>query len=107
MGEKTVFQAASPGDASRGRDGDQTPARRQREKRRPDVTQIGVVPVAGNARRRGERRVHENDVRPDPREVIGDGLGVVTGDARVREETGEEAGPGVRDLVQEERALAP
>ena len=50
------------------------------------------MPDAGDARRRGERRVHEDDVRPDAREVVGDGLGVVAGDARLWEETGEEAG---------------
>ena len=65
------------------------------------------MPDAGDARRRRERRVHEDDVRPDPREAVGDGLGVVARDACLGEEPGEEAGTGVCYLVQVERALAP
>ena len=65
------------------------------------------MPDVGDARGRGERRVHEDDVRPDPREVVGDGLGVVAGDARLGEEPGEETGPGACYLVQVERAVAP
>ena len=65
------------------------------------------MPDAGDARRRRERRVHEDDVRPDAREVVGDGLRVVARDARLGEEPGEETGPGACYLVQMERSLTP
>ena len=61
----------------------------------------------GDARRHRERRVHEYDVRPGPGETVGDGLRVVAGDARIREQESKEAGPCARYLVQVERAFPP
>ena len=93
-------------DAARRRDGDQPPARSQRAKSRANVPEVRVTAHPVDARRGRERRVHEHDVRPDAREAVGDGLGVVAGDACLREQVGEEAGPDVRDLVQVERAFS-
>ena len=71
------------------------------------MAQIGVVADTGNTRRRGEWRVHQDDGRPDARQMVGDVLGVVAGDGGAGKQLAEEPGARIRDLVQMKRAGGP
>ena len=52
---------------------------------------IRVLADAGDARRRRERRVHENDGRLDVPQEVRDGLGVVAGDVCAAEDPGQQS----------------
>ena len=95
------------GHAIRRGDGGEPPAIRQHGEGRAEMAQIGVVADAGDTRRRGEWRVHQDDGRPDVGQMVGDVLGVVAGDRGIGEELAQEPGADVRDFVEMERAGGP
>ena len=99
-GREGVAPGGIAGNAVGRGDGGEPPARRQHGEGRAEMAQIGVVADAGNARRCGERRIHEHHGGPDARQMVGDVLGVVAGDAGAGKEPAEEPGAGVGDLVQ-------
>ena len=70
------------------------------------MTKIGVVADAVDARRRGERRVHDDGRGRDVVKPVGDGFRVEGGGERLREEPGQEAGARLRVFVQMEIAAA-
>ena len=72
--------AAVAGDGVGGGDGDEAPAGGQHRESRPDVPQVGSGAAPGDARRRRERRVHQNHAGRGVRQAVGDGLGVVRRD---------------------------
>ena len=102
------LKGAAPGgitrDAAGRSDRHQPPARREHGKGGTDVAQIHVVTDALDPGARRKRRVHENDGGTQARQIIGDGLGVVTGHRRILKQSGKQPGPGGRDFVQMQRA---
>ena len=78
-------------------------ARGQHREGGAQMPQVRVVADAGDPRRRRERRVHHHRGGPQAGEAVGDGLGVVAGDARVGKERGEEPCAHGRNLVQVQR----
>ena len=100
----TVGEGAAPGGIAghavgRG-DGGEAPARRQHRQGRAEVAQIGVVADALDPRRSREGRVHQHDGRPDARQEVGEGLGVVAGDGVLRKQPREKPGADRCDFVQ-------
>ena len=85
-------------------DGGEAAARRQHGKCRAEMAQIRVVADALDARRRGERRVHQHHRRPDVVEPVGDGFRVEGGRDGLGEEPGQEAGAGLCVFVEMQMA---
>ena len=64
------------------------------------MAQIRVMADALDPGACRKRRVHQHHGGTQARQIIGDGLGVVTGDRRVREQSGKQPGANGGDLVQ-------
>ena len=98
------FEGAAPGgiagDAAGQCDRHQPPARREHGKGGTEVTQIRVVTDALDPGACRKRRVHQHHGGLQVRQIIGDGLRVVTGDRRVREQSGKQPGADGPELVQ-------
>ena len=85
-----ALEGAAPGgiarDAAGRRDRHQPPARREHGKGGTDVAQIRVMTDALDPGARRKRRVHQHHGGTEARQIVADGLGVVAGDRRVREQ---------------------
>ena len=87
-------------DAAGGRDRHQPSTGRKHGEGGTEVTQIRVVTVALDPGARRKRRVHQHHGGTQARQIIGDGLRVVTSDRRVLEQSGKQPGADGGDLVQ-------
>ena len=98
------FKGAAPGciarDAAGRSDRHQPPARREHGEGGTEVTQIRIMAGALNPGACRKRRVHQHHCGTQARQIIGDGLRVVTGDRRVLEQSGEQPGADGGNLVQ-------
>ena len=88
-------------------DGHQPAARRQHRGGGADMAEVGVVPAAVDAGRRGEGRVHQHDGRADVAQAVGDGLGVERGDHGLRKQPGQKPRTRLGILVEMERTRYP
>ena len=99
-----AFEGAAPGGiagyAAGRRDRHQPPARRKHGEGGTEVTQIRVVTGALDPGARRERRVHQHHGGMQVRQIVADGLRVVAGDRRVREQSSKQPGADGGDLVQ-------
>ena len=68
------------------------------------MTQIRVMTDALDPGARRKGRVHQHHGGTQVRQIIGDGLRVVTGDRCIWEQSGKQLGPSGRDFVQMQRA---
>ena len=101
---KASRQAASPGTQWAEVMAASRPPGGQHREGRAEVAQIGVVADAVDPGGCRERRVHEHDAGTQAGQEVGDGFGVVAGDARIGKERGEQPGAGIGDLVEMEMA---
>ncbi len=84
-------------------DGDETSAVGKTRERGADMAHRGLGEAAFDMRRGRERRVHQHRGRPGLGiEMVVDLLGVVPGDIDAAEQTAEETGTRVGDLVEDE-----
>ena len=85
-----ALEGAAPGgiarDAAGRRDRHRPPARREHGKGGTDVAQIRLMADALDPGACRERRVHQHDGGMQAGQIVADGLGVVAGDRRVREQ---------------------
>ena len=81
---------------------DQAPARRQRGAGGLQVQQVDVAPALADGRARGERRIHEHDLRTHPRQPVADVLGVVLRERCVGEDLRQQRVAHRGELVQEQ-----
>ena len=71
------------------------------------MAQIGVMAHAVDPGRDRERRVHQHHAGCDGGQTVGDGLGVVAGHRRIREQPGEKSGAHAGEFVQVQGAGGP
>ena len=98
------LEGAAPGgiarDAAGRRDRHQPPARREHGEGGTEVTQIRVMADALDPGACRKRRVHQHHGGMQARQIVADGLGVVAGDRRVREQSSKQPGADGGNLVQ-------
>ena len=87
-----------------GRDGYQSPARRQHREGRANMAQVGVLAGAVHAGACREGRVHQDHGGTERRQPVAQGFGVVASDGRAGEQAGQEPGAGGGDFVKVEGA---
>ena len=106
-----AFEGIGPGgiagDAIGRGNGGQPPANLEHGEGRAQVTQIGVIAHAVDSGRDRKRRVHQDHAGRDIGQTVGDGLGVVPGHRRIREQPGEKSGAPGGEFVQVQGAGGP
>ena len=99
-----ALEGAAPGgiagDAAGRRDRHQPPARREHGKGGTEVAQIRLMADALDPGACRKRRVHQHHGGMQAGQIVADGLGVVAGDRRVREQSSKQPGADGGNLVQ-------